>query len=1237
MPLTGSTLIEASAGTGKTFTMSSLYLRLLLQAGEQAFPRPLSVENILLVTFTKAATQELKERIINNIHWARKQLIDYQQNSDIKVFFKENNGNNAILAELVSNIDLDTAIQRLTWAEQNMDLAAIYTIHSFCLRALQKYAFNSGLPFELTLESDPTELYQRFAREYWRETFYPQSFDVVQFVHQHLTDPDKVVNKISSYLKGDPLKIKQPSALFTCSSDTFLQQHLIPHLQQKRQKIQQLKQQWRDNEDEIRQLFHNELTKKYKKGEAKSLNRNSFKSNHVQNWLNLCSEWAKDENDLNLLKILVARFSQQRLQDEHCEDNGIALEHPLFKQIDLVHAFLLNNEDSIYIKALHFHYIQGIRAKLDAYKANHTQRYFDDFLIALYQVLQGEKGEALAELIRTQYPFAMIDEFQDTDNLQYQIFAKIYAPNNAKNSEKIDRGFVMIGDPKQAIYKFRGADIFTYLNASRNVDHRFTLPTNYRSQPDLIQAVNGLFHFENAPFLYQDIQFRPVLAPQDKKSSEFWVNNQKQAALLVYQGDLVDKRQYAQVCANSIQQWLAYAQQSKAGFMKTEQEIEPLKPQNIAVLVRSFREANLIKDVLHERGISSVYLSDSSNVFDCADAQDLLRILRACLNPFNERHILNALASSLFALTADQILQIKQDEKLLDSWVNRFEYLQSVWQQRGVLAMLYELLLGLNVQSENAIQKRILPVQILSMPNGERRFTDILHLAELLQQAERLNESDAALVAWFERQLQGSNDEQSRVDEQQIRLESEQDLVKIVTIHKSKGLEYDVVWLPFIAETAKLREQSIATYYDEEEQGIYWDIDNQHTEQSARESLAEEMRLLYVALTRAKYQVAMLLPTEFKGEWNALYYALTQGEIGQKKQKLSLDTQDLLVALAGRIGNENIQIEMVEEIPCHKLLEQHCAIETKVLDFTGKIERDWQLTSFTSLVNKHHFLTELLSGAENSHTADQNQGIFSVGQDVAFDYDNASNVSQPPIEQEIAPSFSANFPRGIETGIVLHSWFEKNLFIQPIEQRSVEKLCQQLGLDETAIEPTGQWLNRILHTPLLANSDCCLAQLSKQDCLLEMPFYLNIKANFSERQFNQLLQQYHPLAREKFHIGEIKGMVRGFIDLIFRVDGKYYLLDYKSNFLGTSEQDYQSESLKNAMQHSHYDLQYLLYTLALHRYLTVRDPHYDYQCDFGGVIYAFLRGMNGENDQQGIFFDKPDWRLIEGLGELFYA
>ena len=1191
LPLNQISLIEASAGTGKTYTIGSLYLRLLLKAGENNFSRPLNVEEILVVTFTDMATEELKKKIRERITDAIDKLTAFAETQD-KSSFK----NDEFLTALSQDLDIFEAIHRLKLVEQNMDLAAIYTIHGFCRRMLMQYAFHSGIHFNLELIKDQSDLLVRFANEFWREHFYPLPFEMADFIANELGSPDYVLSLLESDLGKNLIVDLENQQALSISITEFLHQYLGEYFKD----IKALKDFWLESAGKISELITEELNKDYAKGEPKSLSRRSYNTSRLAKWIEQVNAWANDSRDYVLNETLMSYFTQSAL-GEKGEEGASPFIAPIFAELEERASALMSPD--LLRRVILYHYRQGLQQKLLDYKLNHQEKSFDDLLRLFCEALQGPQGNELAEMIRFQYPFAMIDEFQDTDSQQYAIFSKIYRDNPEKNT-----GFIMIGDPKQAIYRFRGADIFTYLKASDEAQSRFELTKNYRSEKNLVDGVNALFDFPQSPFIYQNINFTAVDSRDDHL--RFYLNGKAEPAYRFYltESDKVNKTEMAKICAISIQHWLKSAAENQAVFQNKD-TCKTLQPANIAVLVKNRYEAADVIQELQKLGIASVYLSDQSSVFDSHVAVELLRILKACLN-VAERPILNAIATALFGLNAADIHQIQQNEADWQRWADSFAQYQQTWQRQGILVMLHQILL------EQGISERL-----LSQATGERDLTDFLHVAEILQQAATLHESEAALLSWFEKQIQGEGRQEA-----QIRLESERQLVKIVTIHKSKGLEYDLVWLPFLAVPSKIPTAGdINVYYSKERDETLWDMENRNLNALYEETFAEELRLLYVALTRAKYQMAFALPAQFDKKWNALHYVLSQGEIG-KEIALSApkDTETLLQAFKEKM-RDNVEIctkPNLEAFPTLSINPKND--ELKAAEFTGNIEQDWRITSFTSIEQGHRRQNYFAESAGKKHA------IFDDAKD--YDSQNAIEISTALLSEN--ESNILDLPRGKQVGTALHRHFENCYFSDLANTEEIDKLRQSLQLDETFTEPLQNWLQQISHTPLSNEIGIALADLANKDCIKEMPFYLAIREHFDVEAFNRALKAHHHLPSEPLQFEQIQGMVRGSIDLVFRHNGKYYLVDYKSNFLGSTLADYNQEALKKEMLHSHYDWQYLIYTLALHRYLQSVVPHYDYARDFGGVFYLFLRGMNGE-PQSGVFYDRPSVELITELDGVF--
>lgn len=1165
LPLNKSVLIEASAGTGKTFTIANIYLRLLLGVGVM----PLTVEQILVVTFTKAATEELKNRIRKNIQQCADFLKDKVEGDGIE---RKSYANNLeFLEQIYPHINhIHEALLRLSIAEREIDTASVFTIHSFCQKMLVQFAFESGVRFDLDLQPNQSDLLKKLSEDVWREQFYPQGVTESEIISAELTTPERALSAVRNYLATE---LPEPKA--------FLNQDFSEHLVKYKQFIDEVKKEWIKNGKELTTLIREDLAAK------KSLHGNKYRANKFEDivtemnvWVNTASLVLPKEFHRLTENMIVASTKDK------CEPINSA---HLAKNQAFLTAYQQQFENSLKAILL-YQFLIGLKTKLAEYKQSHPERGFDDLLTMLNQALKNpQTGKALAQKIRSIYPFAMIDEFQDTDLTQYEIFSQIFMEGQS------DNGFIMIGDPKQSIYKFRGADIFTYLRAAKQADEQFTLGKNWRSLPEVVQAVNNLFYFANkdkSPFLYDDIGFHPVEA--DSRKGKLM---SEQGHFVCYTSDKTNLDERAEICTYQIHQQLKAMNEGKFGIEKNG-EFNPFEPKDITILVRKGSQAKRIKKALAKRNIKSVYLAESASVFGSEIATELCWILQAGLNPYNYKALLSALGSTLWGLSAAEIYRYKENEMLWDLKVNQFVEYSTIWKEQGILPMLHKIYL------EQGIIERL-----KGLPNADRLITDLLHLTEILQETSQALESEAELVRWYEKQISSPDFN----DEQQLRLESEEELIKIVTIHGSKGLQYPIVWLPFTAEKSEGDTKVNLGLYRNTQGKLDWYLGEEEAkEQIQNEAYAEDLRLFYVALTRAESQLNLILPKMISG-WSPLHYLLSEGELPKDK-----------VSVADYFEKKQISadiIEVAEYLPFSRWESGKTEESYQAKTFSGNIRVVGQITSFTSLYAQHERFSE---------------GKADRVMDLAQDRDVHIETIEPDYTMETDMFSPFQFPHGIKVGTVLHSFFEHCRFGEQIDKESVAKVCEQLGLSEEWIEPTLGWFERILTTPL-PEANFCLKEIDETKRLNEWQFYLRLKNDKALHQLNALLKQHSPLAKNlpELQLPQLGGFVRGFVDCIVQMNGKFYLIDYKSNFLGYLPQNYSTENIQREMGRQRYDLQYLLYTLAVHRYLTVRlSGHYDYERDFGGVAYLFLRAMNGES-ASGVYFDKPSKLLIEEMDRLF--
>ena len=1157
LPLIGERLIEASAGTGKTFTIAALYLRLLLGlGGEAAYPRAISVEELLVVTFTEAATEELRGRIRSNIHELR--IACLRGESDNPLY-------SALLAEIA---DKDDAAKTLLLAERQMDEAAVFTIHGFCQRMLSLNAFESGMLFEQQLIEDESRLRYQACADFWRRHCYPLTRDIAAVIHDVWKGPRDLLKSLDRWLQGEAPQLKSPPA----PNETLAERH-----QQIIARIDSLKQQWREQVGEIEGVLENS-----------GLDRRKFNRGNQGKWMEKVNAWAQEETLSYQLPDALEKFAQSFLL-ERTKAGGEPPVHPLFSAVESLLASSLTLTDLVLARAM-----VEIRDAVAREKRRRGELGFDDMLSRLDEALRGDSGETLASAIRQRFPVAMIDEFQDTDPQQYRIFRRIWR-------QQPETALLLIGDPKQAIYAFRGADIFTYMKARGDVAAHYTLDTNWRSSPGMVGSVNRLFSLSDNPFMFHEIPFLPVKAAAKNKGLRFTVDAADVPAMNVWlmPGDTVGSGDYqtfmAQLCATQIRDWLSAGQRGRALLWRGETS-RPVQASDITVLVRNRLEAAQVREALQTLGIPSVYLSNRDSVFETLEAQELLWLLQAVLAPERENTLRSALATSMFGLTALDIENLNQDEQAWDALVEEFSEYRQIWRQRGVMPMLRALMTARHI-AENLLATR----------GGERRLTDILHISELLQEAASQLESEHALVRWLAQHIAEPD---SNAASQQMRLESDKHLVQIVTIHKSKGLEYPLVWLPFIA---RFRKQDQAFYHDRETFAAVLDLgqDEASLELAEAERLAEDLRLLYVALTRAVWHCSLgVAPLSSRKSGNSDFHLSALGRLLQAGE--AMDAAGLAARLAD-FCHGDIALQRPGELDLTPWQAPAATIpRLSARELQRRIADDWRVTSYSGL---------------------QQHG-FSGGQDLLPRLDvDAAGVGEVVEEPQLTPH---QFPRGAAPGTFLHSLFEELDFTQPVPEGWMAEKLQLSGFDAQWAPVLTDWLGGVLKTRL-PGPDIALNQLAARDKQVEMAFYLPIAQLLTAERLDALIRQYDPLSADTppLDFRQVRGMLKGFIDLVFRHEGRYYLLDYKSNWLGEDREAYTRPAMEQAMRAHRYDLQYQLYSLALHRYLRHRLADYDYDRHFGGVIYLFLRGMDGQEGGQGIFTTRPVRPLIDGLDQLF--
>lgn len=1150
----GVNLIEASAGTGKTYTLAMLVLRFVVE-------KNLPLEQILVVTFTKAATEELRERVRLRLANAKRAATGQTENTDKK------------LAEWINTLDIENSEieRRLQIALLSIDQASIFTIHSFCQKVLREHALESGQLFNAELTDDLAQITQSCADDFWRKQLYERSAWEAAILTTKYKTPDELlesVKKIGHHVTIYPEKLETVDDLLAKLKP--LAEIALAELNR----------------------FSTQFQQAFSEGKFKKDTDKNFTA--LQTWLSGESLQIKTKQ----IDFLTSDGILEAI-------NGVKIRKP--KQAEFVDELGINTTVFDNLKntfdqcglMLRRQLVETLRREIDQRLLQRNALTFDHLIIRLDEALRGEnKSEQLIQELRQRFSVALIDEFQDTDDSQWFIFKTLFAAQN--------QYLYLIGDPKQAIYKFRGADIYSYLNAKHCASASFTLAQNWRSHPNLVQAVNQLFQRDNA-FLIEELEFNDVEAGLSHENGAIYFENEPLPPFMFWH--LVPDSEKGFWSANkgtnkTVEEQLRFAVVEEIlqllqsdYFLIKENDKTKLKPKNIAILVRTNKQAKAFQTALRDAGVPSV-LNSTESVFTTDEAKHLHVLLNAVANPTDIEAVKHALTLNWFASIphGQAFYKIINDETALDSWLAKFLNYHEQWQKSGLMAMMHTFLAIENVTH-----------QLAKTHLAERQLTNIHHLLELLQEAA-LDEhlSPQKTLEWLRISITNALNKKNQSSEnQQLRLESDEDAVSIVTMHRSKGLEYDIVFCPSLWLNNALMQDDIAECHIDEKMSV--DLGSadfeKHRALALEEQRAEDARMFYVAVTRAKYRCYLAwadVRTKDKSNNSAMAHLFDFAERDTAAQ-------------------ENVFLDFKPKMP--DCFDYQCLFEreksqghykpevkTEILHHQTR-QRDlrfspWQMSSYTAL-----------SALSRQQTPDLPE-----------------DKAQEPLE--IALPTTLDLPRGTHTGNVVHDLLESFSFSDLANGVDIsisrDKACLRYGLKVSKPEIIDELLQSVVKTPLSENTDFCLMNLPESNYLKEMPFYLATK-KINTGEINRILAD-EP-SYQMLDSKTINGYLTGFIDLICEYENRFYVMDYKTNALP----NYEPETLLNAMREHNYGLQYWLYSVVLHRYLENRLPNYDIEKHFGGVRYLFVRGMQPDLPLSGVYETKPESAKIVALADLFSA
>ncbi|MEX6500485.1 exodeoxyribonuclease V subunit beta [Pseudomonas zhanjiangensis] len=1162
----GRSLIEASAGTGKTWTLTALYARLLLE-------QQLSVGQILVVTFTTAATAELRERI-------RKRL------AELLAVYEQGPGSDELLNRLHAQYPDAASHRRLLLAVHGFDEAAIFTIHGFCQRALQDAAFEAGGDFDNELTQDDREILDALLADLWRHELAAAEPEWAAFLVQQKLTPQVLRQRLRGHLGKPYLRIEPAPGAHA---------ELAPL----RAAWQQAHAAWQAHSgawlEQLRAF-------------------DGFKSNMVDPiklaaWQQELDGYFGDAAALFGKAEGLRRLSREGLL-KASKKGAAAPDSPLAEALQaLVEALeAAQPQAEQRLIDLQVRLIGQLNQQLPQRKAAQRLLAFDDLLNQLQQALYGEGGEHLAQTLCRQYPVALIDEFQDTDPVQYQVFRRIYR----------DAGdLCFVGDPKQAIYAFRGADLATYLQARGEAARQYSLATNHRSTPELIAALNQLFD-RARPFAEPGLVYPSVGASQ-RPRPRLVLPEQAEAAplaLVWLEDDYLTKGQAGTLAARDTARRIAAVLSASGNgdaYFEQADARTPIRGGDIAVLVASHRQAAEVAAELSARGVPSVRRG-KENVWHSEEAEALAAVLAAYAEPGREGALRYALASRLLGRSAADLAACQDDARAWDEEREAAERYHQLWQQQGFMRAFRAWL------DEQQVAPRL-----LALVDGERRLTNLLHLAELLQSESLQRPGLEQLLAWFNDQRRA----EAHGEDALLRLESDAERVQIVTIHTSKGLEYPLVFCPYLWDGALLRQsEDISCHADDGTPllDLGGERLDQHRERARRERFAEKLRLAYVALTRARDRLWLHwgpVDCRPKKDGSLADSGLHSSALAWLLHGRQLPGADALDELAGHL-------QSLDPAGLRGEVEQLVAASQGRMALLPPYAGEASAAGEARAPAPQH-LAQLQRSLHSAWRIGSFSGLAAGLHMEAPDRDALAI----PAASEPGSGFFA-FPRGARAGTCLHAILEDWARGKAPLAELVEPALSGHGIDAAGwTEIARQQLQRVIDTDLDGNG-LCLAGLDPARRLPELGFTFPVAGLDVQRLRAILADPVHGLpapmreAAARLEFDSLKGFLKGFIDLTFEHEGRWYIADYKSNWLGPDASHYQGERLVQALACEHYYLQYLIYLVALRRFLRQRLGDFD-DSQLGGAYYLFLRGMPGA----GVYFARPPGSLLDALDRLF--
>jgi exodeoxyribonuclease V beta subunit len=1148
----GPHFVEASAGTGKTTYIVRTAVRMLL--GDPLMPRVGRPDRLLAVTFTRDATAELKERLREQILRIAAIMAGDAVRAD-----------EVWIAELLSGGG-DGVRQRMDGLTDALDRLSVSTLHGFCTGVLEEFPLECGVAPGLRFVEDTSRYLDDAAADEWRS----RTWSGDDATHGH--DVEQVKGRVR--MMRAAIGARRPTRAET-------EAHCAAAEHQRLAAMEVVASQF--DEGELLRYVARVDWSRYRSGETKGRTAADVQV--------LAADVAAFRAD-GVVRVPQGWTSAEIREVVKPKARGSALAFSFLAACDAVAAA----DDRVHEIAQQLLALDVLHRMEDAMHRDHVAG-FDDVIAFVERAVTAEStGPTLRRTIGARYDVVLIDEFQDTDWAQWNIFHTLFAA----------RPLILVGDPKQSIYGFRNADITAYQHARSIVASRpgrvLSLSVNYRSDAPLVEAVCALFTDAPEPFKQSEesLRFESVRA----NHAGVRLHDPRGRPLTIWELPAGTQEQVTRHAiahtASEVRRLLDTATVPGEGHRRVQ-------PRDIAILIPQHHLAPKLLHALRREGVAAVAVS-SGDITRSAMWFDLVSLIAAIEDPSDAGLTRGALATPLGGYTALRIRALAVDEAAWRRIVDRIARARHQWMRRGSTPSVLGLL-----NEWGAIER------LAQLDDGERRLTDLRHIAELMQQAERDGATTPTqLLDWMRRFAE----EESRSDARQLQLESDRDAVTVATVFAAKGLEWPIVFCPFLWVTSRARARPVrvARFADGSRRIVFGEepVPDELPEDAPE---AEAMRLAYVALTRAKWRTYVCTTA-----------AEESPEAGDHFDPRSLSPVNYLLRRQpdGPRGFAAARPDLVvvDPAPAREADALGSAerplvvnLEARPLPFDASQLRSWSVTSYSAVTKP----LKQLQGVDEPDRLDDAEAT------------------------ESEATLDAALPSGANTGDAVHQLFEtfdyRQVHDAVVLDAAIVEVLQRFSLPAVGATPAARAaavdvVRRMARATLEQPIPGCpvpLCEVPRERSLREWTFHMPM-SDFAVDRFAAALAAHGPswiaddYARRLARVSEdaISGFLKGVIDLVVEIEGRWWIVDWKTNTLGTTIAAYGDSGRRRTMMQEHFVVQYHVYVVALHRYLRWRlGDAYDYERDFGGVGYAFLRGLAA--GEPTWFVDRPSLALVLAL------